>query len=144
MTGRVGLSKHIPGLSTLVQLLQWRASTHPQQIAFTFLPDGEAVEVKLSYGELDRGARAIGAVLQAKGARGDRALLLYPTGVEYITAFFGCLYAGRIAVPAYPPRLNRNLHRLQAMVADAHPSVALTTSQTLSRLKRALLKFSED
>ncbi|MBD0372773.1 MAG: AMP-binding protein [Pyrinomonadaceae bacterium] len=137
------LTEYIPKLSTLVQLLQWRAALHPKRIAFTFLSDVENDEVKLSYGELDRRARAIGAVLQGIGERGSRALLLYPTGIDYIAAFFGCLYAGRVAVPAYPPRLNRNIYRLQAIIADARPVVALTTSQALSRLKHALAEAPE-
>jgi len=126
-----------------VQLLQWRAANHPERIAFTFLVDGEAQEVKLTYGELDRRARAIGSVLHGISERGDRALLLYLTGLEYVAAFFGCLYAARIAVPAYPPRLNRNIDRLHAIIADAHPSVALTTSQTLSRLKHVITEAPE-
>ena len=61
----------------------------------------------LTRGELDRRARALAARLQARGLAGRRALLLYPPGLEFIAAFFGCLYAGVVAVPAYPPRPNR-------------------------------------
>src|SRR5205807_1551124 len=99
------------------------------QLGYTFLVDGEGEEVFLSYGELDRRARAIAARLQAAGAAGERVLLLYPPGLDYIAAFFGCLYAGAVAVPAYPPRLNRNLSRLQAVVADARAKFALTITQ---------------
>ena len=63
-------------------------------------------------------------------------MLLYPPGLDYIAAFFGCLYAGFIAVPAYPPRLNRPVPRIQAIVADAGATVALTTTQFLENLEQ--------
>jgi len=121
--------------STLVELLRLRATGQPNQHAFTFLLDGEAQEARLDYAGLDRQARAIAALLQSCAASGERALLLYPPGLEYIAAFFGCLYAGVIAVPAYPPdpsRLERTLPRLQAIAQDAQASVALTTSPILA------------
>jgi len=120
--------------ATLVQLLRWRALTEPDKIAYTYLKDGEKKEIRLSYGELDRRARAIAASLMSKGLTGERALLLYPPGLDYISGFFGCLYAGVIAVPAYPPdpnRLNRSLPRLQAIVNDAGATVALTSDSIL-------------
>jgi acyl-CoA synthetase (AMP-forming)/AMP-acid ligase II len=110
-------------------------SLHPDERLYTFLVDGEAEEVHLTYRELDRQAQAIAAVLQEKGSAGERALLLYPPGLEYIAAFFGCLYAGAIAVPVYPPdpsRLNRTLPRLQAIAKDAQATIALTTRSLLS------------
>lgn len=123
--------------SSLIALLQSRAIHQPYQVAFTFVQDGELEEVHLTYEELDRQAKAIGALLQRQGAAGERALLLYPPGLGYIAAFFGCLYAGVIAVPVYPPkltRLDRSLPRLQAIANNARPSVALTTSSVLSML----------
>ena len=60
------------------------------------------------------------------GLAGGRALLLYPPGLEFIVAFFGCLYAGVVAVPAYLPRPNRPMTRLRSIVEDARPSVVLT------------------
>jgi acyl-CoA synthetase (AMP-forming)/AMP-acid ligase II len=120
--------------ATLVELVRLRAAEQPLRRAFTFLVDGEAEESTLTYGELDRRARAIAAALQARGAAGERAVLLYPPGVEFITAFLGCLYAGVVAVPAYPPdptRLARTLPRLEAIVADAGARWVLTTSPLL-------------
>src|SRR5262249_21594529 len=93
-----------------------------------------------TYEELDRQARAIGAWLQSRGITGERALLLYPPGLEYIVAFFGCLYAGVVAVPAYPPRRNRSTSRLQAIVADAQAAVALTTTSIMSDVEK---RFSQ-
>ena len=123
---------------TLVQLLRLRALSQPEQLAYTFLADGEAEEHRLNYAELDREARAIGAWLQSFMSPGERALLIYPPGLEYIAAFFGCLYAGVVAVPAYPPRRNRNLLRLQAILTDAQASVALTLDSILSKLSPLL------
>ncbi|HEX8889429.1 MAG TPA: amino acid adenylation domain-containing protein, partial [Pyrinomonadaceae bacterium] len=128
------LSEASPRALTLVDLLRGRAQLQPERPAYTFLIDGEQEELSLTYGELDRQARAIAAWLQPLVSPGDRVLLLYPPGLEYIAAFFGCLYAGAVAVPAYPPRRNRNLLRLQALVADAQASVALTTAPVLARI----------
>ena len=118
---------------TLLLLTSCRiARTHqPSQQGYTFLLDGEANEASLSYFMLDCQARRIAAALQELAAPGDRALLLYPPGLEYIAAFFGCLYAGIIAIPAYPPtptRIHRSLSRLHAIVQDAQPALALTTA----------------
>src|ERR1044072_8291122 len=98
---------------TLVEALRWRARHQPERMAFTFLPDGEAAELRLTYAELDEQARSVAAHLQALNAAGERIMLLFPPGLEYIPAFYGCLYAGAIAVPAYPPRVNRTLSRLE-------------------------------
>lgn len=121
--------------STLVELLRGRALWQPQQRAYTFLIDGEVQGISINYAELDCQARTIGALLQQHKARGERALLLYPPGLEFIAAFFGCLYGGVIAIPAPPPdaaRLKRTLPRLQAIANDAQASLVLTTSRILS------------
>ncbi|MFL6335055.1 MAG: beta-ketoacyl synthase N-terminal-like domain-containing protein [Pyrinomonadaceae bacterium] len=122
----------------LIELLRWRAAHQPEQRAYTFLSDGETEKASLTYRELDRQARAIGAWLQSMKVTGERALLLYPPGLEYISAFFGCLYAGVVAVPAYPPLLNRNLSRLEAIATNAQAALALTTTPILSKSKRLL------
>jgi acyl-CoA synthetase (AMP-forming)/AMP-acid ligase II len=121
--------------ATLVDLLRWRAQRQPEQPLYTFLPDGDTEEIHITYAELDRQARAIAAHLQEHGAAGQQVLLLCPPGVEYIAAFFGCLYAGAVAVPAYPPdplRLNRTLPRLQAIMKDSGATFVLTTSFILA------------
>ncbi len=115
-------------VSTLVELLRYRAQNHLASTAYTFLQDGETEAGSVTYEELDRQARAIACRLQNLGATGSRALLLYSPGLEFIAAFFGCLYAGVVAVPAYPPRRNQNMSRLQAIVADAEATIALTTT----------------
>lgn len=121
---------------TLIDLLLHRAEYQPERLAYSFLLDGESEEISVTYAQLDRRARAIGAWLQTKEASGERVLLLYPPGLDYIAAFFGCLYAGSTAVPAYPPRLNRPVPRIQAIVADAKPKVTLTTTAILSNIEK--------
>ncbi|MBG1261231.1 fatty acyl-AMP ligase [Nostoc commune] len=120
---------------TLIELLQYRANKQSNQTAYTFLKDGETEEISISYQELEQRARAIAAYLQSLNAKGERALLLYQPGLEYIAAFFGCLYAGVVAVPAYPPRFNKPMPRLQAIVADAQAKVALTTTSILTNIE---------
>ena len=122
--------------ATLIDVLQWRALHQPEQVAYSFLEDGTVESFGLTYRELDRRARAVAALLQASEVRGSCALLLYPTGPEFITAFYGCLYAGVIAVPAYPPGFNRNTRRIPALVEDSGATVALTTSAVLGRLEQ--------
>src|SRR6266545_5385955 len=119
---------------TLIELLSRRAQHQPDKSAYLFLTGEESTAI--SYGELDLQAKAIGASLQRLCVEGRlagaRALLAYPPGLEFIAAFFGCLYAGVIAVPAYPPKPTRNLKRLQVIAADAGARVLLTTGRILS------------
>lgn len=120
--------------ATFVDLLIWKAHHYPDRRVFTFLQDGEAGEVYITYRELDRKARAIAALLQSFVSPGEYALLIYPTSLDYIVAFFGCLYAGVVAVPAYPPdpaRLDQTLPRLQAILSNIQASVILTTTPIL-------------
>ncbi|HVF92666.1 MAG TPA: MupA/Atu3671 family FMN-dependent luciferase-like monooxygenase [Blastocatellia bacterium] len=124
-----------PAFATLVELLRWRALHQSERPAYTFLANGEEEEASLTYGELDCKARAIGALLQEQKACNERVLLVYPPGLEYITAFLGCLYAGAVAVPIYPPRSNGNMRRLQSIVGDAKATMALTTASALSRFR---------
>lgn len=131
------------GPATLVELLRHRAACQPEDLAYIFLVDGEEEEVSVTYQELDRQARAIGAWLESHVAPGQRALLLYPPGLEFITAFFGCLYAGVVAVPAYPPRRNRSVDRIRTIVNDAEAQVTLTTDQVLNRVA-AVVEETED
>jgi len=130
---------HLPGTffgpPNLVELVRHRARHQPDDVAFTFLVNGEDEQVHLTNKELDRQARAIGAWLESLGLVGQRALLLYPPGLEFISAFFGCLYAGVAAVPVYPPRRNRSMGRIQAIADDAEAMVALTTDVVLRRVE---------
>jgi len=112
---------------TLIDLLQARAAEDADRRSYVFLTDGEIEGEALSARELDVRARRIAAHLQQLLSPGDRALLLYPPGLEFVAAFFGCLYAGVIAVPAYPPRPRRSPARLATILADARPAAVLTS-----------------
>ncbi|MGF1521109.1 MAG: AMP-binding protein [Leptolyngbyaceae cyanobacterium] len=131
-----GSSEEFRQVSTLVDLLRLRATHQSGQVAYQFLPDGEVETDTLTYKELDQAARAVATLLQGLACKGMPVLLLYPPGLDYIAAFLGCIYAGAIAVPAYPPRPNRSLERLQVMLQDAGAQVALTDSTVLKGLER--------
>jgi acyl-CoA synthetase (AMP-forming)/AMP-acid ligase II len=124
-----------PQPATLVDVLRRRALASPEREAYVFLDDAGVPAARLSYGELDARARAIAARLQAHGLQGQRALLLYPPGLQFVAAFMGCLYAGVVAVPAYPPRTPQALPRLLAIARDARPAAVLTTGALLPRIE---------
>jgi acyl-CoA synthetase (AMP-forming)/AMP-acid ligase II/acyl carrier protein len=125
-------------------MVQEQARSRPDDIAFTFLEGGEGSEANLTFAELDRRARRVGALLQATGKSQDRAVLLYPSGLEYIVAFFGTLYAGSVAVTAYPPdasRLARTVPRLEAIIADCDARFVLTTA-SLASMSEAIFELA--
>ncbi len=120
-------------VSDLVSLLRLRAAQQGERTAYVFLADGESESVRLSYAALDQEVRALAGQIQRVAANGARALLLYPPGLEYIKAFFACLYAGVVAVPAHPPA-RRHPQRLAPIVRDAAPVLVLTTTDLEARL----------
>src|SRR5688572_1795618 len=125
-------------VQTLVDVFRWRVAATGEQLAFSFESDEEG-RVELTYRQLDERARTIAAALlelAARRERGstDRVLLLFPAGLEFIEAFFGCLYAGLPAVPACYPKPRRPMPRLSAIAQDCQASIVLTTEKTLSRI----------
>jgi acyl-CoA synthetase (AMP-forming)/AMP-acid ligase II len=116
--------------NTLIDLVQVRAERGPLDCAYRFLADGEEQESSITCSSLETRARAIAAWLQAHCRAGDRVLLLLPPGLQYITAFFGCIFAGAIAVPAYLPRRRSKggEGRVDAIIRDSSPSIVLTSS----------------
>src|SRR6185436_10254147 len=90
----------------LVELLISRAQEQPDRVAYTFVAQDGAEELSVTYEELDQKARKIAAAIRTRELSGAHVLLVYPFGLEYVAAFFGCLYAGAVAVPSYPPRSN--------------------------------------
>jgi acyl-CoA synthetase (AMP-forming)/AMP-acid ligase II len=129
--------------TNLIELLEYRALSQPDRKAYSFLENGEIERKILTYSQVDREAKAIAARLQQIGQVGDRALLVYPSGIEFITAFLGCLYAGIIAVPVYPPRRNSSRGRLESIVEDSGAAIALTTRDLLSSIHERIESYPE-
>jgi acyl transferase domain-containing protein/acyl-CoA synthetase (AMP-forming)/AMP-acid ligase II/acyl carrier protein len=129
--------------ATLTSLLRLRAAEQANDLAFAFLSDGETMKDRVTYSELDQRARGVAGVLHAHGATGEPVLLLYPPGLDYVAAFFGCVYAGAIAVPAYPPHRNRSLNRLRAIVADAGARTILCTTAVRDSIERSAAEAPE-
>ncbi len=130
--------------NTWIDVLQQHSSNKPTSLAYTFI-EGQQERESLTFSRLDHRARAVAAKLQSVAAVGDRALLLYPPGLEYIVAFMGCIYAGVIPVPAYPPhssQLKRHLPRLQSIAADARPRIILSNSAQLEHCEAAFPKHT--
>jgi acyl-CoA synthetase (AMP-forming)/AMP-acid ligase II/alkylation response protein AidB-like acyl-CoA dehydrogenase/acyl carrier protein len=123
--------------ANLVDMLRGRADLHPDGRACLYLGDGEGVRDELSFGELDRRARALAARLQALSAGGECAVLVYPPGLEFFPAFFGCLYANVIAVPLPIPRANASIAQFAHIIGEIKARVLLTTATTMPRIGRA-------
>jgi len=126
----------LPPARSLVDALSHLSASIPTDIAYTFLPDGEGVEQNLTFRELEWQARSVAARLQQMARPGDRAALVYESGLEYIAAMTGCFYAGVVAVPIYPPdpmRMHRTGARLQAILEDAEATLVLTGRSEFER-----------
>ncbi len=120
---------------TMMHLLERQARERPNLTAYRFLRE-DGAEESITYAELARRARAIAAKLRQAGEVGDRALLIFPPGLDFITAFFGCIFAGVLAVPATFAKPNRSASRLAAIATDSTARLALTTRQSLAALRK--------
>src|SRR5262245_48556009 len=117
--------------NTIIDVLRARADSRPDGTAFAFLTGDDVDGPHLTYAGLDRQARIVAANLRDATQLGDRALLMYAPGLEFIPAFFGCLYAGVVPVPVSPPRIDRWEQGRESLVniaTDCAPKVVLTTS----------------
>jgi amino acid adenylation domain-containing protein/non-ribosomal peptide synthase protein (TIGR01720 family) len=133
-----GYAPDAANITTLLDLLREQSTSRPTQTAYTFIADHFIEEQNIVFYSLDKKARSIGSALQQAGLAGERAILLFPPGLDYIAAFFGCIYAGATAIPAFPPRPNRNNDRLISIIRDCSPAAALTSARILERSKKAL------
>lgn len=118
-------------------VLRDRAESREGQKGFTFLVDGEGLEHEMSYAELDRRARVLGSVLAERIGRGERALLVFEAGFDYVLALFACLHAGVLAVPVYPPnplRPEAGLTHIDQVAQDSQATFALAATDLLERL----------
>ncbi len=120
--------------ASLCEILRWRAAHRPDRLAYIYLLDGEAAEIRLTYAHLAASVDRIANHLAQVTKRGDRALLLYPTGPEFLPTFLACMSAGIVSIPLFPPRPNRTLHRLETIIADSGVTLALATRRTLTDL----------
>jgi len=128
----------IPPGETLLDVLRWRAEHQPDQSAYIFLRDGISPDTVLTYRQLDAKARSIAGHLQSRYAAGDRLLLVYPPGLEFVQAFWGALYAGLVAVPVPPPdafRARVGVARVQRIAEDAGVAGVLSTNQILALVR---------
>jgi acyl-CoA synthetase (AMP-forming)/AMP-acid ligase II len=129
------------GRTHLVDRCRDLAQLRGEQIAFTWLDDGEREANNLSFAQLDHRALHIAAALAARGLSGERALLAYAPGLEFIAAFLGCLYAGVLAVPISTPRDELAAQNVLGIARDATPSVLLTDRLTHERGARWFSKL---
>jgi len=122
--------------ASLVEVLQARADGQGHRTAFRFL--GGTREDSLTFAALDREAASIAAHLMEHCQPGDRVILLFPPSLAYVSAFMGCLYAGLVAVPLYPPRPNQKLYRAGKVITDSGARVALTNRESLPTIEAFL------
>lgn len=119
--------------SNLIQVLEQRARIHPNKTAYRFLTFKDDIDPQFTFEELFNESRRVAKALLAAGAnRGDRALLLYPPGIDFYSAMFGCMMAGVIGVPLYPPKRNRSDRRLESVSKNTKASFFLSTDQYVS------------
>ena len=121
-----------PPNTNVVDVLDYWASQRPDQAAFYF-SDGEGNDEQITYAQLQQASRSIAVALMERQLTGKQALLMFPPGLDFVKAFFGCMCAGVVAVPAFTPRRNRNVKRLQAISDDAEARVALTVADVRDR-----------
>ena len=119
------------------QLIQNGAQNYPDRVIYRFHETvGNSDEFHpFSYAEFDSWCRTFALSLTEHTTTGDRAILLYEPGPDYTIAFFGCLYAGLIPVPAYPPRANGRLDRVLTIIGDVSATVALTSANLAGRIR---------
>src|SRR5262249_27444853 len=131
---------YIPrAFASLVDLLRYRASTQPDDRAFVFLSDRGVEEAQVTFAELSRAAHILAASLLRRARAGDRAILLFPQGLDFVVAFLGCMVAGLIPVPLMIPRRVSLRDSSHAIVADCSPRLVLTT-QGLARARPDVLE----
>ncbi len=119
---------------TIVDVVRRRAERTPAQSALLFLEDGERASSHYSYRELWSRAAQLARALEP--LRGERVILLYEAGLEYVAAFLACLASGAVAVPSYPPAGRRTIGRFSSIVLDCAPKAVLTTSAFARELRK--------
>lgn len=124
--------------TSLIDVLCWRAKNQAEKVAYRFLKDGENEDESITYEELDRRVRSRASILQESTREGDRAMILLPSGIDFITAFFSCLYAKVIAIPVSPPhsaRLETSLEATLRIAGDARPAVVILSESLFEAIQ---------
>ncbi|BET95949.1 AMP-binding protein [Xenorhabdus taiwanensis] len=116
------------------ELLKYRATEFAEQRVFTFLGENQEELASLTYAQLYKQAKNLAGVLKEKGQDKDRILLLYPAGLDYVVAFYACLYAGMIAVPLYSPQNIRKIELISEIAKDSGARLALSTQKYLDKV----------
>ncbi|MGW2277167.1 fatty acyl-AMP ligase [Streptomyces sp. NPDC001770] len=123
-------------LPSLPEVLRLRARTRPDDLAYVFLRNGEIPDQTLTYRQLDAAARSRAATLVAAGLRGSAVVLLYPSGLEFVSTLLACMYAGVAGAPVQVPTRQRGLERLRRIADDAGTTTVLTTAAVKSDLEQ--------
>ncbi len=126
---------------SLVEIISKRANAQPDDVVYKYLGDGINETESFTFKEIDRVARSIAEALSKKLSKGDRVLLLFPQGLQYVAALYGCFYGGFIAIPAYPPRRNRKMDRINSIIEDSGAAAGLVTEDVFKTIER---NFAED
>ncbi|UXY15472.1 thioester reductase domain-containing protein [Chitiniphilus purpureus] len=134
---------HHGNMARLDDVLSYWADRQPRRKAYTELDANGAEVDSISYGQLAARARAVAAQLAARATPGQHAILAYPAGIDFIVAFFGCLYAGLAAAPVPLPKRNRPNARLAQMVRAAHAPLLLSTADTLDWMQPVLAREAD-
>jgi acyl-CoA synthetase (AMP-forming)/AMP-acid ligase II len=126
-----------------VDVLRHHAQQTPDALSFAYLNQGTTISKQLTFGQLDRRARAIASTLQDQDLAGQRVLLLFPNDLDYIATFMGCLYAGVTAVPVYPPQMGRQIDRMLSIRTDSGAKAMLTSAMVLSMIQARVPELME-
>lgn len=138
-----GIPQAVLKVNNLVDVLRERSEINRGKRLFGFLKNGEDLGQTYTFDELDTRARSIAAHLQEKGLEGERAVLMYPSSLEYMAAFFACLYAGVIAVPVYPPQMGKQVSRIESIIKDATPRIYMGTQDIYDGIETNMPEFAE-
>jgi acyl-CoA synthetase (AMP-forming)/AMP-acid ligase II/acyl carrier protein len=126
---------------SLVEIISKRAKLQPESVVYRYLGDGVNETESFTFKEIDRVARSVAQALSEKLNKGDRVLLLFPQGLQYVAALYGCFYGGFIAIPAYPPRRNRKMDRINSIIEDSGAAAGLVTGDVFKTIER---NFADD
>ncbi len=134
----------LPAGVTLISLIDRNIANVGDAVAYRYLDysrsaDGEAVE--LTWTQLGRRMRAIGARVQSLASPGDRVAILAPQGLDYVAGFFAAIKAGTIAVPLFAPELQGHAQRLETALRDARPTAVITTAAAADAVRASLTKL---